>query len=121
MHRENGRAGGSIPPLFAKSRGSSFGRAIVFQAIGGEFDPRSLLTYIKRKNKEEMLLSYYLVCVVYCFYQLNKTYRNNYMPGGLGISPGMDAFMVLIIGWILAPVDFSLRLRTKYKECRERD
>lgn len=42
------------------------------------------------------------------------------MPGGLGITPGMDAIAVLMLGWALAPVDFFLTWVRLYKEACEK-
>ena len=38
---------------------------------------------------EHYFLSYYVICVIYCFYQLSSSYRKKAMPGGLGVTPGM--------------------------------
>jgi hypothetical protein len=52
-----------------------------------------------------MLFIYYVICIIYCFYQLNKKYTKR----GLDYtSPEMDAIMVLVMAWVLAPVDVSL-------------
>jgi hypothetical protein len=53
-----------------------------------------------------MLLIYYIACVIYCFYQLNKKYKIKGV--NYGSSPEMDSIMVLMMAWILAPVDVSL-------------
>jgi hypothetical protein len=53
-----------------------------------------------------MFLTYYVICVIYCFYQLNKKYKTRGID--YGISPEMDSIMVLVMAWILAPVDVSL-------------
>ena len=53
-----------------------------------------------------MLLAYYIICVIYCFYQLNKKYKTRGID--YGISPEMDSIMVLVMAWVLAPVDISL-------------
>ena len=52
------------------------------------------------------LFIYYVICVVYCFYQLNKKYKQRGID--YGTSPEMDSIMVLIMAWVLAPVDASL-------------
>jgi hypothetical protein len=41
------------------------------------------------------------------------------MPGGLGVTPAMDVIVVLMLGWILAPVDFFLTWVRVYKEAEE--
>ena len=63
-----------------------------------------------------MLLGYYVICIIYCFYQLNKKYNQR----GLDYSsPEMDAIMVLIMAWVLAPVDVSLTWIRMVKEAEE--
>ncbi len=61
-----------------------------------------------------MLLTYYIICIIYCFYQLNKKYKTKGI--GFGTSPEMDAIMVLIMAWVLAPVDVSLTWIRMVKE-----
>jgi uncharacterized membrane protein (DUF485 family) len=64
-----------------------------------------------------MLLSYYVFCVIYCFYQLNKKYKTKGI--GYGISPELDAIMVLIMAWVLAPVDVSITWIKMVKEAEQ--
>jgi hypothetical protein len=64
-----------------------------------------------------MLLIYYIICVIYCFYQLNKKYKVKGI--GHGVSPEMDAIMVLIMAWVLAPVDVSVTWINMIKEAEE--
>jgi hypothetical protein len=52
-----------------------------------------------------MLVAYYVICVIYCFYQLNVKYKQR---GVEYSSPELDALMVLVMAWILAPIDVSL-------------
>ena len=52
-----------------------------------------------------MLISYYIICVIYCFYQLNVKYKQR---GTEYSSHEMDAIMVLVMAWVLAPVDVSI-------------
>jgi hypothetical protein len=49
---------------------------------------------------------YYVISIVYCFYQLNVKYKTRGID--YGSSPEMDAIMVLIMAWVLAPVDVSI-------------
>lgn len=49
---------------------------------------------------------YYVICIVYCFYQLNRKYVNRGVD--YGTSPELDSIMVLVMAGILAPVDVSL-------------
>jgi len=64
-----------------------------------------------------MLLIYYIICVIYCFYQLNKKYKVKGI--GHGVSPEMDAIMVLIMAWVLAPVDVSITWIRMVKEAEQ--
>ena len=67
-----------------------------------------------------MLITYYIICVIYCFYQLNVKYKER---GTEYSSPELDAIMVLIMAGILAPVDVSItwiRMVKKAEEARIR-
>ena len=67
-----------------------------------------------------MLISYYIMCVIYCFYQLNVKYKTRGIEYS---SPEMDAIMVLMMAWVLAPVDASItwiRMVKKAEEARIR-
>ena len=63
-----------------------------------------------------MLFAYYIICIIYCFYQLNKRYRKS---GTEYNSPELDAIMVLIMAWVLAPVDVSLTWIRMVKEAEQ--
>jgi hypothetical protein len=63
-----------------------------------------------------MLFIYYIICVIYCFYQLNKRYKKS---GTDYNSPELDSIMVLVMAWVLAPVDVSLTWIRKYKEAEQ--
>ena len=64
-----------------------------------------------------MFVSYYVFCVIYCFYQLGKKYKVKGI--GYGVSPEMDAIMVLIMAWVLAPVDVSITWINMVKEAEQ--
>jgi hypothetical protein len=66
-----------------------------------------------------MILGYYLICVVYCFYQLFSKYKQRYDLGPTGNSPELDTIMVIVMAWILAPIDVSLTWIRWYKEAEE--
>ena len=66
-----------------------------------------------------MFTVYYLICVFYCFYRLIKRYRKNSSPGMIGETPGLDALMVLIMAWVLAPVDVAITWIRMVKEAEE--
>jgi predicted nucleic acid-binding Zn-ribbon protein len=40
-----------------------------------------------------MFITYYIICIIYCFYQLFKTYNKRYDAGPTGNSPELDAIM----------------------------
>jgi hypothetical protein len=41
------------------------------------------------------------------------------MTGGLGISPGLDSIALMLMCWVLAPVDIALTWIRLYKEAEE--
>jgi hypothetical protein len=63
-----------------------------------------------------MFLTYYVICIIYCFYQLNKRYKRS---GTEYSSPELDAIMVVVMAWVLAPVDVSLTWIRRYKEAEQ--
>ena len=63
-----------------------------------------------------MLVAYYVICIIYCFYQLNVKYKTR---GVEYSSPELDAIMVLVMAWILAPIDVSLTWIRWYKAAEE--
>jgi len=63
-----------------------------------------------------MLLVYYFICIIYCFYQLNKKYNQRGLDYA---SPEMDAIMVLVMAWVLAPIDVSLTWIRMVKEAEQ--
>ena len=63
-----------------------------------------------------MLITYYIICVIYCFYQLNVKYKTR---GVEYSSPELDAIMVLVMAGILAPIDVSLTWIRMVKEGEE--
>lgn len=62
-------------------------------------------------------VSYYVICIVYCFYQLNKKYKNRGVD--YGTSPELDSIMVLVMAGILAPVDVSITWIRMVKEAEQ--
>ena len=61
-------------------------------------------------------IGYYVVCIIYCFYQLNKKYKREGLEYS---SPELDSIMVLIMAWVLAPVDVSITWIRMVKEAEE--
>jgi hypothetical protein len=66
-----------------------------------------------------MFVSYYVICVIYCFYQLFKNYSKRYDNSPAGGSPEMDTIMVIVMAWVLAPIDVSLTWIRWYKEAEQ--
>ena len=66
-----------------------------------------------------MFITYYIICIIYCFYQLFKNYSKRY-DGSLAMnSPELDTIMVVVMAWVLAPIDISLTWIRWYKEAEE--
>jgi hypothetical protein len=66
-----------------------------------------------------MIIGYYVICVIYCFYQLFKNLSKRYSNDPTGGSPELDVIMVLVMAWVLAPVDISLTWIRWYKEAED--
>lgn len=66
-----------------------------------------------------MFLTYYLICFIYCVIMQSRQWNKDVMTGGLGISPGLETTALLIMCWILAPVDVFLRWVKIYKDAEE--
>ena len=66
-----------------------------------------------------MFVSYYVICVIYCFYQLFFKLKHRYDDGPTGNSPELDSIMVLMMAWVLAPIDISLTWIRWYKNAEE--
>jgi hypothetical protein len=64
-------------------------------------------------------LTYYLISLGYCFYQISKTWMKFNTTGSLGVTPGLDTIMLLMLCWALAPVDLFLRFVNYYKKADE--
>ena len=60
---------------------------------------------------------YYVICIIYCFYQLGKKYKNRGID--FGTSPELDGIMVLVMAWVLAPIDVSITWIRMVKEAEE--
>jgi hypothetical protein len=66
-----------------------------------------------------MLIGYYLICVIYCFYQLFKNLNKRYDGSVTAQSPELDTIMVIVMAWILAPIDVALTWVRWVKEAEE--
>lgn len=49
----------------------------------------------------------------------SKRWNRDVMSGGLGISPGLDTVGLVIMCWLLAPIDVLLRWISFYKEAEQ--
>ena len=66
-----------------------------------------------------MFLFFYILCIVYCVIQLIRRYRQLQNPGMIGVSPGLDMIMVLMLAPVLTIVDVSLTWIKLYKKAEE--
>ena len=66
-----------------------------------------------------MFITYYIICVIYCFYQLYKNMSTRYSDDPTGGSPELDSIMVLVMAWVLAPIDVSLTWIRWYRKAEE--
>ena len=60
--------------------------------------------------------AYYVICVIYCLYQLFKNLSKRYSDDPTGGSPELDTIMVMMMAWVLAPIDVSLTWIRWYKD-----
>jgi hypothetical protein len=67
----------------------------------------------------QLFWSYYVVCFIYCVIMSIKKWNRDVMSGGLGISPGLESMSLIIMCWILAPIDVFLTWVRVYKEAEE--
>ncbi len=67
----------------------------------------------------QLFWSYYIVCFVYCVIMSIRKWNRDVMSGGLGISPGLESMGLIIMCWILAPIDVFLTWVRVYKEAEE--
>ena len=66
-----------------------------------------------------MFIIYYIICVIYCFYQLFKNLNKRYDGSITANSAELDTVMVIVMAWILAPIDVSLTWIRWYKEAEQ--
>jgi hypothetical protein len=66
-----------------------------------------------------MFLTYYLICLAYCLIMSFRKWNRDVRVGGLGITPGLDTLGLLIMCWVLAPIDIILTWIRVYKEAEE--
>jgi hypothetical protein len=56
----------------------------------------------------KILLYYYIITFIYCAVMSIKKWNRDIQPGGLGISPGLDSIVLVLLCWVLAPIDIFL-------------
>ena len=66
-----------------------------------------------------MFFTYYVICFIYCVIMSIRKWNKNVMAGGLGISPGLDSIALLMMCWVLAPIDIFLTWVRLYKDAEE--
>lgn len=66
-----------------------------------------------------MIWIIYIASMIYCLHKLMKRHQKNDLGGGIGISPGLDTLMVVILAPFLTLVDVSLTWIRIYKEAEE--
>ena len=67
----------------------------------------------------QLFWSYYIVCFIYCVIMSIRKWNRDVMSGGLGISPGLESMALIIMCWILAPIDVFLTWVRIYREAEE--
>jgi hypothetical protein len=63
-----------------------------------------------------MILTIYILSVIYCFYHLIKRYRKTDFTQDFGVDPNLDAIMVILLAPFLATIDITLTWVRIYKE-----
>lgn len=66
-----------------------------------------------------MFLSYYLICLAYCFFMSFRAYKNR-GTDPLAITPGLDSLSFIILAPVLAPVDLFLTWVRLYTEAKRK-
>lgn len=66
-----------------------------------------------------MFITYYVICFIYCVIMSIRKWNRDVRAGGLGIAPGLDSLALLMMCWILAPIDIFLTWVRIYKEAEE--
>ena len=67
----------------------------------------------------DIFWTYYIISFIYCTIMSIRKWNRDVMAGGLGISPGLESIALLLMCWVLAPVDVFLTWVRLYKEAEE--
>ena len=68
---------------------------------------------------QNITIAVWILCAIYCLYKLYKRSKMSSYDGVIGYSPGLEVFMVIMLGPILAIIDISLTWIRIYKEAEE--
>lgn len=68
---------------------------------------------------QNISIAVWILCAIYCLYKLYKRSKMSSYDGVIGYSPGLEVFMVIMLGPILAIIDISLTWIRIYKEAEE--
>jgi hypothetical protein len=64
-----------------------------------------------------MILTIYIISVIYCIYKMYTLYRRNNDP--LYSSPGLDTLAIMVMAPVLMAVDVSMTWIRLYKERKQ--
>jgi len=64
-----------------------------------------------------MILTIYIISIVYCIYKMYKNYSKNDDP--LYASPALETLAILVMAPVLMAVDISFTWVRKYKEYKQ--
>ena len=68
---------------------------------------------------QNISIAVWILCAIYCLFKLYKRSKMSSYDGVIGYSPGLEVFMVIMLGPILAIIDISLTWIRIYKEAEE--
>jgi hypothetical protein len=75
-------------------------------------------------NWETIFWIYYVLSVGYCMWRLFKRYQKSSLDGVIGVTPGLDLIVVIVLGPLLAIVDiiatWIIRANSYYKEKQDK-
>lgn len=81
---------------------------------------QNILYSLKEKTMDKnLVIGIWIVSAIYCLYKLFKRSKNVSLDGVIGYSPGLEIVMVLLIGPLLAIIDFCLTWIRIYKDAEE--
>jgi len=78
-----------------------------------------IYSHKEKTMDKNLIIGIWIVSAIYCLYKLFKRSKNISLDGVIGYSPGLEIVMVLLIGPLLAIIDFSLTWIRIYKDAEE--